>query len=146
MPASGGAVAQAEHHVDVKTGLAIIAQRNVTNRAQHLALLIHRDFAVGFRIEVEPADGGSFECADRSQGSALDFLVDGETGQLGECFLTGVEHDDKRTLSTDLVDEPGFHTRPPDIPSCASVSMVFGVALAGCRSLLGRFRTARSRA
>jgi hypothetical protein len=47
----------------------IIADCNIPNRAQDLALLGNLDFFVGLLFEIEPDDRSFFEGTDRRQGS-----------------------------------------------------------------------------
>lgn len=92
VPASCGSVAQSEHRMDMQAGLAIVAQRDIADRAQHFALFVDRDFAVGLRFQVKPADGRSLERTDGGQRSAADLLVDSESGKPAECFFAGLQH------------------------------------------------------
>jgi hypothetical protein len=50
MPASCGAVAQSQHSMDVKTGFAVVAQRDVINRDQHLALFTDWNFPASLGV------------------------------------------------------------------------------------------------
>jgi hypothetical protein len=52
----------------MKAGLAVIADGDVSDRTENLALLIDLDPAVALRGDVEPADGGPLEGADGGQG------------------------------------------------------------------------------
>jgi hypothetical protein len=65
--AAGRAVGEPEHDVDMKAGLAVIADGDVPDRTEDLALLIDLDPAVALRGDVEPADGGPLEGADCRQ-------------------------------------------------------------------------------
>jgi hypothetical protein len=54
--------------VNVKTRIAVVADRNVADRAQDFALFGDLDFLVSLLLDFEPADGGFLECTDSSQG------------------------------------------------------------------------------
>ena len=64
MAAARRAVLQAEHRMHVQAGLAVVADRDVAQQAQALALLVDLDRAVGLGAQVEPADGDALEGAD----------------------------------------------------------------------------------
>jgi hypothetical protein len=59
------AVLQTKHHMQMETGFAVIALRDITDQAQHLALLAHLDRLVFLGGEIKPADLCRRECTDR---------------------------------------------------------------------------------
>ena len=54
--------------MNVKTSIAIVADRNVADRAQDFTLFGDLDFLVSLLLDIEPADGGFLESADGCQG------------------------------------------------------------------------------
>ena len=68
VPATRRPVGQAENNVNVKTRIAVVADRNVADRAQDFALFGDLDFLVSLLLDIEPADGGFLESTDSSQG------------------------------------------------------------------------------
>ena len=89
--AAGRAVGQPEHNVDMKAGLAVVADGDVPDRAENLALLIDLDLAVALRGEVEPADGCPLEGADRRQRRRRYSRFIGEAGERGKRLLPGIQ-------------------------------------------------------
>jgi hypothetical protein len=53
--------------MNVKAGIAVVADGNVADRAQDFALFGDLDFPVGLLLEIEPADNSAFEGADDGQ-------------------------------------------------------------------------------
>ena len=94
MAAAGRAVGEPKHDVDVKAGLAVIADGDVPDRTEHLALLIDLDLAVVLRSKVEPADGSPLESADRRQRGRGNPGFIGEAGERRKCLLTRIQNDD----------------------------------------------------
>ena len=84
MAAARRAIGQAENDVNVKAGLAVVADRDVADRAQYLALLSDLDLLVGLLFEVEPADGRLFESADGRQRGCRELGVVREFRQRGK--------------------------------------------------------------
>src|SRR5882757_7943971 len=80
--------------MNMETCFAVIADCNVPDRAQHLALLADLDLPVAPGHEVEPADGCALEGADRGQRCG------GDPGLIGECcqpckrLFAGIEDND----------------------------------------------------
>jgi hypothetical protein len=67
MAAAGGAVAQAKDGMHMQAGLAVVAGGDVAQKAQALALAADFDRLVSLFGEIEPADRGAFEGAERRQ-------------------------------------------------------------------------------
>ena len=80
--------------MNVKTCFAVIADRNISDCAQDLALLRDFDFLVSFLLKVEPADGGVLKGTDGSQGSCTNSGLVCKFRQDGERFFAGFENDD----------------------------------------------------
>ena len=72
----------------------VVADRDVSDRAQHLALLPDVDLLVSLLVEVEPADGRLFEGADGGQRSRRESGIVREFRQRRERFFSGVKNDD----------------------------------------------------
>ncbi|MBS3650976.1 hypothetical protein KEU06_20390 [Pseudaminobacter sp. 19-2017] len=56
----------AEYDVQVEAGPAVVARRDVAQRGQHLAVLVHRDAGIILALEAEDAvhrDREGAECA-----------------------------------------------------------------------------------
>jgi len=60
---------------------AVVAERDVADGAQHLALLVDLDLSVTLRGEIEPADRRPLERTDRGQRGRRQLFVIGEFGQ-----------------------------------------------------------------
>ena len=84
MAATRCAVGQPENDVNVKTGLAVVADRNVSDGAQYLALLSDLDLFVSLLFEVEPSDRRSFESADGGERGCRKLSVVRESRQRGK--------------------------------------------------------------
>src|SRR5438477_7181397 len=122
MAAAGRTVRQSEHDVDMEAGLAVVAHRDVADRAQHLALLAYFDLPVTLRAKVEPADGCLFEGADRGQRCRREFFVIGEFGQRRERLFAAIENDDVDLGVRSVRDELAFHGRLSITPpSCGMI-------------------------
>jgi hypothetical protein len=63
MSAPRRAIGQTQNHMHVETRLSVVADSDIADRAQHLALLRDLDLPVGLLLEIEPANGRSFEGA-----------------------------------------------------------------------------------
>jgi hypothetical protein len=88
------AVGKPEHDVNVETRLAVVADGNVADRAQDLALLGDLDFPVVLLLEIEPADNGAFEGADGGQGGRGYPGVVGGFRQRRKGLFARLENDD----------------------------------------------------
>lgn len=82
MPTTSRSVTHPEHHMDMKARLAPAIEGEVTNGAQHFALLVYRDLAVGFRQKVEPAHGR------RESGKPAMVLLADNGRYIGGAFVT----------------------------------------------------------
>jgi hypothetical protein len=67
MAAAGRSVGEAQNDVKMEARFAVIANGNIPDRAQDFALIGDLDLLVGFLGEIEPADRGLFEGANRGQ-------------------------------------------------------------------------------
>jgi hypothetical protein len=96
MAAAGRAVTQAEHDMNVEARFAAIVDGDVTECAQHLALLLYRDLAISLADEIEPPDRRFGECTECSQrrGAKLSFSGNSEmiekTSSSGSRIMTKV--------------------------------------------------------
>src|SRR6202012_2706842 len=80
--------------MQMQTRLAVVADRDVADRAQDFALLLDLDLLIGLLVEVEPSDGRLLEGADRRQRSRRDAGLVRKFRQSRERFLSGVQDDD----------------------------------------------------
>ena len=64
MAATRRAIGQPENDVNVKAGLAVVADRYVPDSAQYLALLFDLDLFVSLVLEIEPSNRRFLESAD----------------------------------------------------------------------------------
>jgi hypothetical protein len=94
MSATRRAVRQAKHNMYVEARVAVVADRNVPDRAQDFALLGNLDFLVCFLLKIEPADGGLLKSTDGSQGGCGKSGIVCEFRQRFECIFAGFENDD----------------------------------------------------
>jgi hypothetical protein len=53
--------------VNLQAGLAVIANRDIPNRAKHLTLLVHLDLFVRLLGEIKPATCSAFESGNGSE-------------------------------------------------------------------------------
>ena len=81
MSAARRTIGQTEHDVDMKAGLSVIADRDVADRTENLALFVDFDFPVALRGEIEPAHRRPFEGPDRGQGGGGNARLPGKTGK-----------------------------------------------------------------
>jgi hypothetical protein len=94
MTAARRAVRQAEHDVNVKARLAIVADGDVSDCAQDLALLRDLDSLVGFLVKIEPPDHGLLEGPDGGKGRRVNPGIVCEFRQSRKCLFAGIEDDD----------------------------------------------------
>src|SRR6266404_1059058 len=80
--------------MNMQAGLAVVADRNISNRTQDLALLADLDLLVALRCKIQPADGRLPEGTDRCERSRRDFGFVGESRQRGKRLLARIEDDD----------------------------------------------------
>src|SRR3954452_8148056 len=97
--------------MDVKARLAVVADGNVSDRAQHLALFANFDPLVALRCNVEPSDGRLFEGADRSQRCRGNPGLVGEFRQRRKRLLAAIEDDDVNLRSRPVGYELALHVR-----------------------------------
>src|SRR5258707_6528881 len=74
MAAARRAVPQAHDGMHVQAGLAVVADRDVAQQAQAFALLVDLDRPVSPGPQIEPADGGALEGAERCQRGAAQLV------------------------------------------------------------------------
>ena len=109
MPAARRAVLQAEHRMHMQAGLAVVADGDIAQQAQPLALLVDLDRAVRLGAQVEPSDGHALEGANGAERCAAQTVPVGEVGECRERFVAGIEHDDEGAFARVLPDQPGLH-------------------------------------
>src|SRR3977135_2014717 len=109
MAAAGRAVAQTQHRVHVEAGLAVVADGDVAQEAQALALAVDLDRLISLLGEIEPADRRALEGAERRQRRAGEAGPCGEVGDGGEGLLAGVENEDEGPFAGVFPDELGLH-------------------------------------
>jgi hypothetical protein len=80
--------------MNVKAGIAVVADGNAADRAQDFALFGDLDFPVGLPFEIEPADNGAFEGADGGQGGRGYPGVVGGFRQRRKGLFARLENDD----------------------------------------------------
>src|SRR5512134_3970469 len=80
--------------MNMQTGPAVIAYRDVARCAENLTLFIDFDLAVALRSNVEPADRCPLEGADRRQRSCRNSRVIGKPSKGGERFLASIQNRD----------------------------------------------------
>ncbi|MCS3892092.1 hypothetical protein M2171_001225 [Bradyrhizobium japonicum USDA 38] len=78
MSAPRRTVGKTQNHMHVKARLSVVADRDITDRAQHLALLRDLDLFIGLLLEVEPANGRPFEGADGRERRRSDTGIVGD--------------------------------------------------------------------
>jgi hypothetical protein len=96
----------------MQTGFGVIALRNVPYQTQDFALFIDRDRLVALGLDIEPANLGMFESADRSNRGAADVFLIGNFRDASEGFLRRVQDKDERPLSASDYNLR-FHPIPP---------------------------------
>src|SRR5262249_15022446 len=101
----------AEHGMHVHAGPAVVADRDVAQKAQRLALAVDLDRLVGLPGKVEPADGRALEGADRRERGGVEPGGGGEGGDGGKGLLPGVEDEHICAFTGILPDELRFHLR-----------------------------------
>ena len=84
MTATRRAVGQPKDDVNVKAGLAIVSDRQVSNRAQYFTLLSDLNLFVSPFFKIEPSDRRLFESADGCQRGCRKPDVVREFRQRGE--------------------------------------------------------------
>jgi hypothetical protein len=77
--------------MDMQTGLAVIAKRDIPNRAKHLTLLVHGDLFVRLPREIKPANRSAFQSANccKRRRSYTGFAR--ETLQTGESLFATLQ-------------------------------------------------------
>jgi hypothetical protein len=92
--ASHRAVTQPEDGMKMQTCFAVIPLRNVADQTQDLALLTDRNRLVALCFDIEPANPGMFEGADRSDRGAADFFLIREFRYASEGLFRRIQDQD----------------------------------------------------
>ena len=111
MTAARRAIRKSKHDMHMQAGSAVVADRDVTYRAQHLALFVNGDLPVALGREIEPADGRALEGTDRRQGRRRYFRIVCEPRQRRKRFLSGVENNDLDLCGRLVGNKLAFHSR-----------------------------------
>ena len=83
--------------------LILVVERDVADRAQHLALLIDWNLPIGLGGEVEPADGRLRKGAERGEGRGAQPLVLREVADRRAGLVAGIENKHKRPFARALM-------------------------------------------
>jgi hypothetical protein len=97
--------------MDVQTGLAVIAKRDIPNRAKHLTLLVHGNLFVRLLGEIKPANRSAFESANGGKRRRSYTGFARETLETGESLVATIQDKNAGVQRTGGVDVLALHGR-----------------------------------